>query len=64
MDTNDFVTQLADFIQANSKDDAIALLSKSLIAIARTQTTSNLEYEDERGRVEITLKDLGKRELH
>jgi len=64
MSTDDFISKLADFIEANSKDEAVAMLAKSLIATARTDNTPNLEYEDELGRVQITLTEQGQRALH
>ncbi len=64
MTIDDFVIHLADFIEANSKDEAVEILSKSLIAIARTDNRHNLGYEDELGRVDISLAESAKRELH
>jgi len=64
MATDDFISNLADFIEANSKEEAVAVLAKSLIAIARTDNSLSLEYEDTLGRVEITLAELGQRALH
>jgi len=64
MATDDFISNLADFIEANSKEEAVAVLAKSLIAIARTDNALSLEYEDTLGRVEITLAELGQRALH
>jgi len=64
MSTDDFISKLADFIEANSKDEAVAMLAKSLIATARTDNTPNLEYEDELRRVQITLTEQGQRALH
>lgn len=62
--TDDFISKLADFIEANSKEDAVAVLSKSLIAIARTDNSTSLEYVDELGEVTISLADSGRRSLH
>jgi len=64
MKTDDFISQLADFIEANSKEEAVAVLSKSLIAIARTDNNPKLEYVDELGGVVITLAEQGQRPLH
>jgi hypothetical protein len=64
VNTDDFINQIADFIEANSKEEAVAVLSKSLIAIARTDNNPNLEYKDELGRVGITLTEQGQRALH
>jgi len=64
MTTDDFISNLADFIEANSKEEAVTVLAKSLIAIARTDNTFSLEYEDALGRVEITLAEQGQRPLH
>jgi len=64
VNTDDFISHIADFIEANSKEEAVVVLSKSLIAIARTDNNPSLEYADELGRVEIALTEQGQRALH